>query len=127
MKNPTYTKALRRELRQHSTNSEKIFWKNVRNRKWKGIKIKRQYGVGNYVVDFFCPELSIAIELDGSVHDLPNQRNHDKNRDKYLREQGIEVIRISNSAVENHISTTLSDLYKVIKAKRGSLSLEGEG
>ena len=60
-------KERRRELRQNSTPAEKILWKLLRDSKL-GAKFRRQYSVGGYVLDFYCPKLKIAIELLGSVH-----------------------------------------------------------
>lgn len=117
MKNPTSTKELRRELRQKSTKAEKILWNELRNRKCAGKKVKRQFGMGAYVLDFYVPELNLAIEVDGNIHELPKNKIHDKNRDTYLKENGIRVIRITNEDVINNLNATLEKLSTIFAAK----------
>lgn len=68
----------RRQLRHNQTYVEKIVWLHPGNRKSKGCKFRRQYLVDRYVIDFYCAELKFAVELDGDVHNLPDQIEHDK-------------------------------------------------
>ena len=86
----------RRKLRKEETYVEKIVWLHLRNRQILGYKFRRQYSVDHFVIDFYCPELKLAIELDGDVHELPEQKEYDKVRQKYLETFGIEFIRITN-------------------------------
>ena len=86
----------RRKLRQTQTYVEKIVWLQLRNRNLKGYKFKRQYSIDYYVIDFYCPELKLAVELDGDVHDQPDRIEYDKRRQRYLESFGITFIRIKN-------------------------------
>ncbi len=117
MKNPSITKELRRELRQQSTKAEQILWKELRNRKCAGVKVKRQYGFGPYVLDFYVPELNIAIEVDGLIHEMPENKLHDINRDSHLKDNGIQVIRITNDEVQTNLDATLEKLSTIFGAK----------
>ena len=88
-------KKKRRLLRNNMTYCEKIIWIHLRKRQL-GYRFLRQYSVDHFVIDFYCPELKLAIELDGNVHDFPEQKVYDKARQKYLEAFGIEFIRITN-------------------------------
>lgn len=61
-------KEVRQQLRQHATQPEQLLWRHLRGSQVNGLKFRRQYGVGVYVLDFYCPELRLAIELDGDSH-----------------------------------------------------------
>lgn len=94
--NRTSEKEKRRLLRKQQTYTEKILWMHLRNRQALGFKFRRQYSVDHYIIDFYCPELKLAIELDGEVHDSPEQKEYDKVRQEYLEAFGITFIRIKN-------------------------------
>ena len=85
----------RRSLRTNMTYCEKIVWMHLRKRQL-GYRFLRQYSVDSFVIDFYCPELKLAIELDGDVHEIPEQKKYDKARQKYLEAFGIKFIRIKN-------------------------------
>ena len=86
----------RRSLRQNQTHCEQIVWTQLRNRQFKGLKFKRQYSVDHYVIDFYCAELKLAVEIDGNIHDEPDQKEYDIYRQKYLEKFGITFVRITN-------------------------------
>jgi uroporphyrinogen-III synthase len=88
-----------RELRHDQTYAEHWVWDILRNRRLDGWKFRRQYPVDSYIVDFFCAELNLVVEVDGEVHLEPRQAAHDKNRDHHLTSIGCTVLRISNEAV----------------------------
>lgn len=83
-----------RELRKSQTPAEEFFWELVRDRRFLGLKFRRQHQAGDYILDFYCHEGRIAAELDGPVHE--NRKAKDTKRDAYLQSQGIQVIRIKN-------------------------------
>ncbi len=97
--NQNWSKERRRELRANSTRAEDVLWELLRDRKLENIKFRRQYGVGGYILDFYAPQYKLAIELDGSVHDTLDAKEYDRIRDEYLREVGIEILRIRNEDV----------------------------
>ncbi len=102
----------RRELRRNITASEKILWDSVRNRKLK-YKFRRQYGIGNYIADFYCPELKLVIEIDGDSHFFENAISYDKDRTKYFNDLGIRVVRYANTDIKNNLSSVLDNLVKI--------------
>ena len=94
--NRTQEKETRRKLRRNETLAEKHMWSQLRNRQLLGLKFKRQYSVDKFVIDFYCPEQKIAIELDGNVHELEDVKMNDLERQKYIETYGIKFIRIKN-------------------------------
>src|ERR1700733_6637855 len=95
MRNPTTRD---REIRAEQTKAETAAWSLLRNRRL-GLKFHRQYPGDKYVVDFFCFEQLLAIELDGGVHSQPSQIMKDAAKDVYLRGIGIVVLRLANGLV----------------------------
>ena len=94
-----------RELRKKQTAAESLLWVLLRDRQFMGLKFRRQHQFGNYILDFYCDEHHLAIELDGEVHE--GRRKHDAKRDAYLASQGVTVIRIPNRDLLNEPEGTL--------------------
>lgn len=113
--NRTSEKAKRRQLRKDQTYAEKIIWMHLRNRKMLGYKFRRQYSVDKYVIDFYCPELKLAIESDGSVHDLPEQKTYDRKRQEYLENFGIKFVRIKNEELFGNPNKAFEKIEMEIK------------
>ncbi len=90
--------ALARKLRKTMTEPERLLWERLRTRR-DGIVFKRQQAIGPYILDFFCHKAQLAIEVDGFMHDLDEQREHDEVRDTYFVRLGIETYRISAAEV----------------------------
>ena len=86
-----------RTLRRDSTFPERKLWSVLRNGRLGGLKFRRQYVVGPFIVDFYCATGEIAIELDGMSH--VGQAEHDENREEYLKSKGLTVIRFTNDEV----------------------------
>lgn len=99
--NPTFTKEWRRQLRANATPAEKELWSWLRDRRFHGYRWHRQYGVWKYVLDFYCHIAKLAIELDGSIHDLLDKKTHDFDKDAYLQSVGIRVLHFSNEQIFN--------------------------
>lgn len=97
-----------RALRQGQTPAEDIFWELVRNRQLLGCKFRRQHQIGNYIVDFYCYEARLVIELDGPVHE--GHEDLDKRRDDYLISLGNTVLRLTN---ENFLADPQAMLEKI--------------
>ena len=104
---PEYKDA-RRYLRKNLSLAEILLWSELKSRKFRGLKFRRQHGVDIYVVDLFCPELRLAIEVDGDSHFEPEQMARDERRTTFLRQLGITVIRFRNDEV-------LEDLHGVLQ------------
>ena len=84
---------LARKLRKTMTLPEILLWQRL-FKSPDGVKFRRQHSVGDYILDFYCAEAKIAIEVDGFVHDMGDNPQRDVERDAVLREYGIEVLRI---------------------------------
>ncbi|MBA4150799.1 MAG: DUF559 domain-containing protein [Verrucomicrobia bacterium] len=85
-----------RTLRKRSTWAEKTLWRWLRGRRFSGYKFRRQHKVENHILDFYCPEARLNIELDGGGHGHPEQQLQDSQRDAFLVAKGIRVMRIWN-------------------------------
>lgn len=83
----------RKELRNNQTPAEKVLWKCISKNKIQNLRFLRQYSVGPYILDFFCPKIRLGIELDGSIHKEKEKRIYDKDREKFLKSLDIEIIR----------------------------------
>ena len=83
-----------RELRSQQTSAEALFWELVRDRRFMGLKFRRQHQYGDYVLDFYCDSCKLAVELDGEIHE--STKLHDHKRDAYLSSCGIHVLRFKN-------------------------------
>ncbi|MCX5750558.1 MAG: DUF559 domain-containing protein [Candidatus Saganbacteria bacterium] len=94
-----------RELRKESTKAEQILWPCLRNRRFFGKKFRRQYVFYGFILDFYCPEYKLGIELDGPVH--LKQQEYDALRQKIIEEQGVKIIRFSNKEVVANINNVL--------------------
>jgi very-short-patch-repair endonuclease len=93
------TKAQAAELRKSMTIAEKILWQKLRNRQMNGLKFRRQHPVGIFILDFYCHERKLAIEVDGKIHNQEAQKEWDENRTYELNELGIVVLRFLNEDV----------------------------
>jgi len=99
-----------RELRRRLTEAEGLLWERLRDRRLGGLKFRRQHPVGRFVVDFYCVEAGVAVELDGSVHDGPEQREADAVRQEFLESQQLRVLRFQNDEVFGDIERVLATI-----------------
>ena len=90
------------------TPTEALVWEHLRDRKLLGLKFRRQHPIGPYVADFFCAELALVLEIDGGVHNDPEQQTGDREREFFLQELGLKVVRISNSQVQSNLEQALN-------------------
>jgi len=90
---------LARKLRRTQTPQEIILWSRLRNRGLKNLKFRRQHPIGGYIVDFICLEERLVIELDGWQHKIEERKIYDKDRTKFLEENGYRVLRFWNNEV----------------------------
>lgn len=96
-------KQLRRNLRKNKTKTEAILWNYLRRKQIKGIRFLRQYSVSNYILDFYCPQRKLALEIDGGQHTLDEVELKDQKRTVYLKSKGIKVLRFWNNEVFENI------------------------
>ena len=104
----------RRQLRNNMTYCEKLLWMYLR-KKQMGYRFLRQYSVDQYVIDFYCPELKIAVESDGDVHDLPEQKAHDEDRQENLEKFGITFVRIKNEELLGNSNKAFAKIEEAIR------------
>ena len=107
---------LRKSLRHNMTPAEAALWRVLKGN-GVGYKFRRQQGIGTYVLDFYCPELRLCVELDGSSHDYKFE--YDEERTRLLGEQGIRVIRFRNEQVWGNIDGVVEEILRVGKEIRG--------
>src|SRR5579863_2220632 len=86
-----------RLLRKNDTWAERLLWSWLRDNRFSGYKFRRQHRFGNYILDFFCVEARLNVELDGRLHGFPDQRQIDLERDRRLEARGVKVLRFWNS------------------------------
>lgn len=111
--NKSIFKDRRRELRIKPTRHEELLWYRLRNNQL-GFRFFRQYSAGPYILDFYCPKLRLAIEVDGDQHGEQDALEYDKVRDLYLTGLDIKTIRFWNKEVMNDIETVLKRIHEVI-------------
>ncbi len=108
--NLLWQKQDRRTLRSDLTPAEAILWKALQRKQLEGRKFRRQHGVGKYILDFYCPSEKLAVEVDGTPHSEYSGYMHDKDRDGYLNNLGIKVVRIDNEAVYSNLEAVLEEI-----------------
>jgi len=104
-------KDIRKKLREqsHGVVCEKLLWRKIKGSQI-GYRFRRQFSIGRYVVDFYCPQLKLAVEIDGATHSTAIEINFDKERQNYLESLGITLKRYFNIDVKNNLQEVLNDL-----------------
>ncbi|MBL8132750.1 MAG: endonuclease domain-containing protein [Anaerolineae bacterium] len=92
-------KPLARQMRHEPTRAEEMLWQRIRNRRIGGAKFRRQHAVEGFVVDFACIERRLIVEVDGDIHNLPDQQVYDQQRQTHLESHGFRVLRFANGDV----------------------------
>lgn len=107
------TKEKRKILRENITESESLLWHRIRNRQIMNLKFRRQHGIGEYIADFYCPEIKLVIEIDGAPHFTDEGSDYDRIRTEFMDCLGIKTLRFPNSEVTDNIEEVL----KIIKTE----------
>jgi very-short-patch-repair endonuclease len=118
---PAYL-AFVRQLRREQTDAEKLLWYCLRGRQLYGLKFRRQYPVGPYILDFYCHEYKLCDELDGGQHYESAGIQHDAQCQAFLTSHGIYTLRFSNSDVLQAIEAVLLQIAEAIKPLTPTLS-----
>ncbi|MFO1032863.1 MAG: endonuclease domain-containing protein [Hyphomicrobiales bacterium] len=125
-----------RKLRRAATPAEAKLWSHLRNNNMHGLAFRRQHPLGKYVLDFFCTRVRLAVELDGGQHADPLHKKRDLQRDTWLAQQGVEVLRFWNHDVLTTIGPVLDAIWFAIERRlqpdphpllRSDLPLAGGG
>ena len=107
----------RKNLRAHMTPAEAVLWPLISKKQIDGMRFLRQYSIGNYIVDFYCPVCKLAIELDGQTHFEENQIEYDHHRTAFLNEQGVRVLRFENFEIFDYPQRTLDTIRKFLHCR----------
>ncbi len=103
-----------RELRQPLTPQEQKLWQRLRNKQLYGLKFRRQHPIYRFILDFYCPQHKVVIEIDGHGHAEPEQRQYDEARMAWLEEEhGLQVIRFTNREVDTNIEGVLEEIARM--------------
>jgi len=106
----------RRILRNEMTTAEQTLWTAIRCDKL-GARFRRQYGVGAFVLDFYCPKRKLAVEVDGEIHDQPKQKAIDQERQLIIEHLGIKFLRFTNRQVLRNLPVVLKTIKAELKAR----------
>jgi very-short-patch-repair endonuclease len=105
-----------RRLRKESTPAERALWKALSDRRFLGLKFRRQVPIGPYVADFYCHALKLVLELDGDIHEAPHQITHDENRDANLSARGYIILRLTNQSILETPEIVLEEITRLAKS-----------
>ncbi|MEG9327288.1 endonuclease domain-containing protein [Salinimicrobium catena] len=110
----------RKKLRNHSTPEEAFLWKYLQQKKLEGRKFRRQHSILNFIVDFYCPEEKLIIELDGQYHMNSTAEEKDAARTRKMEELGFKVLRFENRSVFENLDWVLEEIKNNFKPPRPS-------
>ena len=113
---PNQNFALAKQLRDRMTEAEVILWEIIKSNKFNGYKFRRQHPIHKFIVDFYCHELKLIIEIDGKYHETENQQKEDLKRSELLKFQGLFEIRFKNEEVLNNTTEVLQKLEDFINS-----------
>jgi very-short-patch-repair endonuclease len=103
-----------REMRHPQTPAETALWRTLRNRQFR-YKFRRQHPIYRFIIDFYCAEAKLLIEVDGPSHFEQGQQEYDKLRTEYLEELGYKVIRFTNDDVKLNIDGVISEILQTVE------------
>ena len=114
-------KDLRRQLRKGGEAPEAVLWTLLKNRQIEGMKFRRQFGVGPYILDFYCSKAQLAVELDGGQHYSDQAISKDDERTAFLLSKGIKVLRFSNREVDENFDGVCATILNSINQNKENL------
>jgi len=115
-----------KELRNRLTDSESLLWNHIKG-KQLGVKFRRQHPISNYIADFYCHEIKLVIELDGSIHNLPEIASNDLERQKHIEEIGLTVLRFTNRELYHNLNQVLDKIKEAMQVEQLKASPLGGG
>ena len=110
--NRTTEKSIRRELRNTMPKAEVVLWAKLKSRQALGCKFRRQFSIGPYILDFYCPALKLAIEVDGGSHFQDGVSQYDAKRQAFIESLGIKVVRFLNTDIYDNLDGVLQTLLR---------------
>lgn len=118
---PTKVIGNARELRHTMTKAEKHLWERIRRRQIKSVKFRNQHAIDHFVLDFYCHELLLGIEVDGAIHEITEVKEYDDGRTIELANYGIRILRFTNEDVFNHIDKVIIQIENTIDELKSKL------
>jgi len=115
IRNVRSKKSFRKLLRKTLTRAEAVLWRRINGRQLLGKKFRRQHSVGRYIVDFYCPECRVAIELDGARHFSITIDEYERSRTRYLEELGITIVRFENHDLLENLEGVLEKIKEALQ------------
>ena len=116
MRTDSRLKAHARQLRKEMTPAERILWHELRGRRFDGLKFRRQQIMGEYILDFYCAQTLLAIEVDGETH--LGKETSDEKRSQWIERQGIKVLRFWNTQVYDELEAVLELIFRECDARK---------
>ncbi len=110
-------KPIRQQLRNQAPLAERLLWKHLRGEQM-GVKFRRQVSVGRYVVDFYCPTLKLAIEVDGASHAGDDARDYDELRQTEIEALGVSFVRVANEDLYRNDVEVAEAVYAIVSQER---------
>lgn len=119
----------RQRLRRAKPESEMILWQELKGKKLAGFKFRRQYGIGRFVVDFYCPSCKLAVEVDGKSHLGKRAAMLDKERQQFIEKFGIQFLRFTNENIHTNLESVLMTIraFCISSTQPPILKVEGQG
>ncbi len=112
-----HLKSYSRQLRSNMTDVEQLLWQHLRRKQMLGVQFYRQKPIGQFIVDFYAPAIGLVIELDGGQHFEQNTLGHDQERDDFLRQQRLQVMRFDNTQVMKETESVLAMIFEFARTK----------
>ena len=112
--NKSEGKEKRRQLRNNAPTAESVVWTRLSKKQVHGFKFRRQYGVGPYVIDSYCPGLTLAVEIDGDSHFVADANGNDERRQAFIESFGIRFLRFTNDQVYRELDNVLETISHTV-------------
>jgi len=116
-------KQIARQLRRNQTDEEKDLWRALRGRRFAGFKFRRQHEIDGHILDFYCADAKLAVELDGFQHGLPEGLQRDEVREKILKEHDIETLRFWNHQWQKNHDGCLLEIWNALQRRSGCVRI----
>ena len=107
----------RKTLRNNLTPAEATLWKHIKNKQIYNIQWRRQFSIGTYILDFYCPKAKLAIELDGKEHYTIVGDKYDYERDNFISSKGIKILRYENKEIWESIEQVIEEINKELQRR----------
>ncbi|MYD38702.1 MAG: endonuclease domain-containing protein [Chloroflexi bacterium] len=108
-----------RFMRQNPTRAERILWRRLRGKQIGGFRFRRQHPINRFIVDFYCAEARLVVEVDGSVHNEPGHAEYDEDRQRFLQTLGLTVLHFSNAQALRKTDAVVEAIAEAVRAQRG--------